>query len=836
MNLDCFGAARRRAGGHPEHLLRPIQEHGGGDDGGRRDHHQERQNDGTEDEKGERLDQELQCHGLPGVKREPAGPARDNCSMPRGPGTVAVGLVFGEDSVRSEAHELRVEAQDLIAGLNPPQASAVIEGEGPILVLAGAGSGKTRVLTRRIAHLISERSVAPWRIIAVTFTNKAAAEMRQRVAALVGDAGRSVTMGTFHAICSRMLRRDPAQGRSADFTIYDSDDQRRLMKQALGDAGVTDPRLTPAVALDAISRLKSELIGPEAFRPSGYLEELVHRVYPVYEQLLQRSNAYDFDDLIFATVRLFRDEPAILERYASRYLHVLVDEYQDTNHAQYVLVSLLASQSRNLFAVGDPDQSIYGWRGADIRNILQFEAEFQDARTITLDQNYRSTQNILDAAHAIIVANPERPDKRLWTDSGPGALLRVYEARNGEEEAQFIAREVRRLIHRRAGEAFSCAVMYRTNAQSRALEDAFIREGVAYRIVGSTKFYERREVKDALAYLRFVANPSDGLSLQRIINVPPRKIGAKSLQVLGDWAAAHDLSLWDAVGRAAEIPGLRAAAIQQLAVVTRLFRQMRQFASSHNVVETLDWILEGTGYLRWLESEPEGLERRANVEELRTVAELFEDLEPSEGLQRMLEHVALVSDADLVSESAVYATLMTLHLAKGLEFDAVFLTGMEEGLFPHARGMDDAEERSELEEERRLCYVGFTRARKQLYLTYAMRRTLFGRTQANPPSRFLLDVPEDLLDPQSNLPRRAAARSIVSSFGFESETTPTPVPVISEASFRRGDRVYHKHFGLGTVLASQLTGGDEEISVEFRSKTGPTTKKLSVMYSGIEHA
>jgi DNA helicase-2/ATP-dependent DNA helicase PcrA len=724
----------------------------------------------------------------------------------------------------------------ILTGLNDPQREAVTHGDGPVLVFAGAGSGKTRVLTRRIAYLVQVAGVHPFNIVSVTFTNKAASEMRDRVSEVIGEAAKDVTLGTFHSICTRILRRERGMSRNPDFTIYDADDQRAVMRQALAAANISESRLTPGNALSAVSNLKNELITPDLFEPESYNDELIRRVYPLYQGFLRQSNAYDFDDLIGETIELLRSNPERFEYYANRYRHVLVDEYQDTNHAQYVLVSLLASKHRNLFVVGDNDQAIYGWRGADVRNILDFETQFPDARAITLDQNYRSTQTILDAAHEVISLNVDRPPKRLWTDKGAGPLIRSFEARNADEEAQFVAREIRRLVARGTTGANNCAVMYRTNAQSRALEAAFNHEGVAYRLIGATKFYERREIRDVLAYLRFVANPLDGISLSRIINVPPRKIGDTTVQNLRAWANENGASLWDAVQNASAIDSLGTAAKKNLAIVQETIKDVLEYTAESNVVDAFDHMLERTGYAQFVKAMEDGEDRWENVQEFRSVVLDFEYLPPQEGLREMLEHVALVTDADQINESGGAATLMTLHLAKGLEFDVVFLVGMEDGVFPHSRVLEDLKQ---LEEERRLCYVGITRARERLYVSFAMSRALMGRTNRNPPSRFLLNVPENLFTADSNLPRRALNRSAGSEYlseDFAASVLVEPARITVQ-SFAPGDEVYHKHFGKGRVVSSTLTSGDEEISVDFLAKNGTAVRKtISVIYSGVEHA
>jgi DNA helicase-2/ATP-dependent DNA helicase PcrA len=734
---------------------------------------------------------------------------------------------------------LTAPAEAIVAGLNPPQREAVLHGDGPVLVVAGAGSGKTRVLTRRIAYLINVLHRPAWTILAVTFTNKAATEMRERVAVLAGEDAKEVWLGTFHSICLRILRRERSRAGRPQFTIYDSDDQQKVMKQALLMAQIRDPRMTPGVTLGMVSKLKNELIRPEAYEPSTYTDELVAKTYPVYQQVLRQNNAYDFDDLLCETVELFKAQPEVLQRYADRFSHVLVDEYQDTNQVQYVLVTQLASKHGNLFVVGDADQAIYGWRGADIRNILDFERQFATTRLITLDQNYRSTQNVLDAAHAVISQNTKRPEKRLWTDQEAGPLIRAFEARNEKEEAQFIAREIRRLRLRGTAEPRSCAVMYRTNAQSRALEEAFIHEGVPYKLVGTTRFYERREVKDVISYLRWLANPDDNVSLARVLNVPPRKIGGTSQAALQTWAEANGVGLWGAVEQSSEVSALGSAAHKALASATELFQELQAFSGTHTASATLEHVLDRTGYLKWLETEDDGLSRIENVNELLTVAEDFEDLEPQDSLRSMLD-VALVASEAQIDESGGAATLMTMHLAKGLEFDVVFLAGMEENVFPHARSAQSPEE---LEEERRLCYVGITRSRRVLYMTFAMSRSLMGRTERNAPSRFILDVPEALLTPDSNKPSHAAnlgGSGSWTSTSWSSWTSDEPeittTPRITESSFAIGDKVYHKVFGVGTVVASELSGEDEEVTVAFTPKGQIITKRLSVLYSGLERA
>jgi DNA helicase-2/ATP-dependent DNA helicase PcrA len=731
--------------------------------------------------------------------------------------------------------------QQIVGSLNPQQLEAVTHGNGPMLVFAGAGSGKTRVLTHRIAYLIDVRGVSPYNILAVTFTNKAAGEMKERVQQLVGREAQWVTIGTFHSVCARLLRRERDLFHLPDFTIYDTDDQHALVKQAMTIAAVPESRAHPNALLAAISSAKNELIDPDTYQPSNYFEELVRRVYPVYQDLLRQNHAYDFDDLIMETVRYLQTNPQRLEHYASRYQHILVDEYQDTNHAQYVLVRLLASKHGNLFVVGDADQAIYGWRGADIRNILEFDRDFPNAHTITLDQNYRSTQNILDAADSVIALNRQRRPKKLWTQKERGHLIRIFQAYNESEEAQFVVNEIRRLVMRGEVQPNDCVVMYRTNAQSRALEDAFLREGMPYRLVGATRFYERREVKDILAYLRVLVNPADSMSLRRIINVPPRKIGVTTIAALQRWSEGRRVSLWQALQEAEQNEDIGAAAQRALQAFAQILTDLHAYATENTALATLDYVLERTGYERYIrDGSDEGEDRWSNLMELRTVAHAYAHLPPPEGLRELLESVALVSEADEVDERQPATTLMTLHCAKGLEFNTVFIVGMEEGLFPHARSLDDPDQ---MEEERRLCYVGITRACERLYLVHATSRMLYGRDQYNAPSRFLLDIPEALVAFDSTRSRAtrksddALTRSSValgedSSNGSVSEREPPP---ITTQSFFPGEKVRHQHFGVGVVVASELSGDDEEVTVEFQSTKGPVRKRLSVRYAGLEH-
>ncbi len=719
--------------------------------------------------------------------------------------------------------------------LNPQQKEAVTHGDGPMLVLAGAGSGKTRVLTHRIAYLMDVHGVHPYNIMAVTFTNKAAREMKDRVVALAGQPGSMVTIGTFHAFCVRLLRREADLFHQPNFSIYDTDEQRALVRQAMDLAEVPEARFKPAAILGAISDAKNELIGPFDYVPREYFGEIVRRVYPVYQDLLRQNSAFDFDDLIMETVKYLRDNPARLEHYASRYEHILVDEYQDTNHAQYVLLKMLASRHGNLFVVGDDDQSVYSWRGADIRNILEFERDYPVVREVKLEQNYRSTQNILDAAHGVISQNISRKPKRLWTENESGPLIQLFHAYNEEEEGSFVANEITRMIERSEFAANKVAVMYRTNAQSRPVEEAFIRANLPYGLVGGTRFYARREVKDVIAYLRLILNPNDGMTLRRIINVPPRKIGSTTVNALKDWAARIGTSLMNAVERAAEIEDLGTGARNALSLFGDTIIELRDAARELDTLALLDLVLQKTHYEAFIRDGTEqGDERWENIQELRTVAQDYAAVPPLEGLRSFLESVSLLGEQDEIVDDRPQVTLMTLHAAKGLEYPVVFLIGMEEGLFPHMRSLDEA---AQMEEERRLCYVGITRAKERLYLIHAARRTFRGNTVVNPPSRFLADIPETLWS-ESGVSPRSYLRREFTPVSYPSldpwDTVPEEPGMPATQAFSPGDRVRHKHFGTGVVRSSTMNGGDEEVEVEFNTPKGTVVKKLLVSFAGLE--
>ncbi|HEY7738423.1 MAG TPA: UvrD-helicase domain-containing protein [Candidatus Limnocylindria bacterium] len=813
-------------------------------------------------------------------------------------------------------------AEAVLANLNPPQREAVAHLDGPLLILAGAGSGKTRVLAHRVAHLVAT-GVPPYRIVAVTFTNKAAGEMRDRIAGLIGpEATREATIGTFHSICARILRREgEVIGLTRSFTIYDRADQLAVIKEALRRLDLDDKRFAPPAILNFIGQRKDELADPATAsrQADNFWEETAAKVYEAYQRDLADSDAVDFDDLLLRVVFLFEQHPDVLGRYQRRWQYVLVDEYQDTNRAQYRLCALLAAVHHNLAVVGDDDQSIYSWRGADLRNILDFERDWPAAKVVKLEQNYRSTQTILDAAHAVVSRLSGRKDKRLWTDRGSGSAVTVFDAYNEYEEAEFVARQVERLASsadRRRGWASllttraddgpsngngngaddaadaasgasgpmrfgDIAVAYRVNAQSRVLEEAFMRFGIPYQLVGGVRFYERREVKDALAYARLARNPGDRVALERVINVPTRGIGDKTVAELKAWADHRGETVWAAVEAAASNANLATRARTALATFAEVVRGLVVVAATEPASAVLEAALERSGLRAVLDDgTEEGTDRWANLVELRNHAAEFDELEPPEGLARFLEEVALVSDQDTLEERPERVTLITLHAAKGLEFPVVFMVGMEEGLLPYARALDDERE---LEEERRLTYVGMTRAKDRLYLVHARHRSAWGSGGVEvEPSRFLADLPEDLLEvesgrrgaglgwvrdrarggtgfgdgmddessgamvwgrprpgleplrperlPDLSVPERAALPDVdLGSGTFEKAGTPDAA--VAELAWRAGDKVRHRRFGEGIVVNSQWVSGDEEVTVAF---AGQGVRRLIGSYAGLE--
>lgn len=729
---------------------------------------------------------------------------------------------------------------DILSSLNSQQRQAVTAMPGPTLVLAGPGSGKTRVLTHRIAYLVSELEVPPHKIMAVTFTNKAAKEMKLRVEKLLEGRLRGLTIGTFHATCARFLRREaellPV---TQDFVIFDTNDQETLVKQTLRELNLDEKKFKPAALLGKISAAKNELIGPHEFSAGNYFAEVTKRVYARYQELLIGNNALDFDDLLMDTVQLFQEHPAVLLRYQRFYDHILVDEFQDTNTVQYALLRQLAEINHNLYAVGDPDQSIYRWRGADYRNVRRFQKDYPDAQTILLEQNYRSTQVILDAAMAVIDKHPGRTRKQLFTDRKGGLEILTHEAYNEEEEAQFVVDNIQELAKQKQSPPGGCAVMYRTNAQSRAVEEAFIRANLPYRLVGAQRFYGRKEIKDVLGYLRLIHNPADAVSLVRVINVPPRGLGAKTLELLTATAGAANVAPADIVrdlgargpqSAYANVFGGKAAAA--LANFGKMLGHWQSLKGKLTVVKLLDEVLDRSGYKEFVQDDTEeGDERWANVLELRGVAAEF----PEADLGAFLEQVALVSDQDTLAEEGKAPTLLTLHAAKGLEFPVVFILGLDDGVLPHQRSFDDAEA---MLEERRLLYVGMTRAKDRLYLLRAFRRSLYGDSSVSMPSRFLKDIPAHLMqDAQQaqTAPRRGARgprrrTALIEEDEVETRTSgisaspsayartiswETPARPPALARFRSGQRVRHQQFGEGIIVESKISSGEEEVIVVF---------------------
>ena len=718
---------------------------------------------------------------------------------------------------------------DILAGLNPAQREAVEAINGPVLILAGPGSGKTRVIAHRVAYLIEVCGVSPRRIMAVTFTNKAAKEMGERIHRLVGGSVGDLTIGTFHATCARILRIDgKAIGIDRKFVIYDDEDQKSLIKRSTQEVGLDPRQYAPQAIASAISAAKSQILIPKGYieRSHSYFEEIVGRVYERYQQLLAESSALDFDDLLMRTVQLFRRSPEILSRYQKRYLHILVDEFQDTNLVQYELIKQLAGEYRNICVVGDPDQSIYSWRFADLRNILSFEKDYPDAKLVLLEQNYRSTKMILEAASSIISVNQQRKPKGLWTDNEPGELTAVVETYNQQGEAQFVVNEVERMTSQDKFKLGDCAVMYRTNAQSRVLEEVFVRYGIPYKLVAGTRFYERREVKDIIAYLRLIQNPHDSISLLRIINVPGRGIGQRTQSELSQRAKSMGLPEYEAlkviIGQNESQPPFASRVSRVLANFVDMVEEFITRSQELNLVDLLDLVVERSGYRGYLLSGADGEERWGNILELRTVAQQYCDLKPGEGLATFLEGVTLVSDVDGLDETVDAVTLITLHQAKGLEFPVVFIVGIEEGILPHFKSFDDP---SQMEEERRLCYVGITRAKQRVYLVRAFRRSLMGGSTVNPPSRFLDDIPQHLIS--GSLWPREESQITETIYSWNRVSAPSSVTLALKA----GDHVCHAMFGEGIVVSCQPVKDDAEAVVDF---DGVGLKKLLLSFAKLE--
>jgi len=749
-----------------------------------------------------------------------------------------------------------VVAGDLVVDLNSEQRAAVEHRGGPLLIVAGAGSGKTRVLTRRIAHLLATGDSRPSEILAITFTNKAAGEMRDRVAEIVGPRARAMWVSTFHSACVRILRKEaPRLGMSTSFSIYDSLDSQRLMTLVCRDLELDPKRFPPRAFSNQVSNLKNELIDHETFasRASNQQEKTLAEAYGDYQRRLRRANAFDFDDLISSTVAVLQLFPDVAEHYHRRFRHVLVDEYQDTNHAQYVLVNELVGRGTDgvppaqLCVVGDADQSIYAFRGATIRNIEEFERDYPAATTVLLEQNYRSTQTILTAANSVITRNSARRPKRLWTDAGDGAKIIGHVADNEHDEAAFVAAEIDRLADDEGVPARDVAVFYRTNAQSRSLEEVFIRVGLPYKVVGGVRFYERKEIRDAVAYLRSLANPDDDISLRRILNTPRRGIGDRAEACVEVFAQRERISFGAALARAAEAPGIATRSLSQIEAFVTLMGDLRTLVEAGSGPGTvLQAVLEQTGYLSELmaSTDPQDETRVENLAELEAVASEFETDQPDGTLTDFLERVSLVADSDSIPDAAEHGgvvTLMTLHTAKGLEFPVVFITGMEDGVFPHMRSLGDPRE---LEEERRLAYVGITRARERLYISRAIVRSAWGAPSYNPASRFIEELPAELVhwnreDPIVSGGRATSGGSgsgFASGSGFGSASASARSggrgPGNREpVSVNAGDRVTHDKFGLGTVVSTSGQGDKAEATIDFGAEG---TKRLLLRYAPVE--
>ncbi|MGQ0602525.1 MAG: ATP-dependent helicase [Anaerolineales bacterium] len=743
---------------------------------------------------------------------------------------------------------------DLLSELNSQQHQAVTAVPGPTLILAGPGSGKTRVLTQRVAYLVQHLGVAPYHILAVTFTNKAAKEMKDRVEKLLGENLRGLTIGTFHSICARWLRREaPSEKRSAllpppaspaprreaghltvtnEFVIFDASDQEALIKQVVQELNLDDKKFRPASMLGKISNAKNELIGPDEYPAPTYAAEIIKRVYVRYQEALTANNAMDFDDLLVNVVRLFRDHPDVLAKYQHTFEHVLVDEFQDTNTVQYALLRELVALHRTLYAVGDPDQSVYRWRGADYRNVHKLKDDFRDLNIILLEQNYRSTQTILDGAMAVIDKHPGRTRKQLFTSRHGGAQISMFEAYNEDEEALFVVDTITVLVVEKKYQPGDFAVMYRTNAQSRAVEEAFIRANLPYKLVGAQRFYGRKEIKDLLAYLRLAHNPADSVSLLRVVNIPPRGIGAKTLEQLQEAARTAGVTATDVVRDlgdsgprsvfAARFGNKPAASLANFGLMLNHWIAARGELS---VVQLMDTILERAGYRDYLlDGTEEGDERWANVLELRGVAAQFASEFGDAPLAEFLEQIALVSDQDTVAEEGKAPILLTLHAAKGLEFPVVFIVGLDEGVLPHQRSMEDGEA---MLEERRLMYVGMTRAKDRLYLLRAFRRSTYGDSSLAEASRFLYDIPDHLLAGQkphkqirsSEAYKRATSWETPSSARGRTLTLSgeNPKSQIANSKYRTGQRVKHASFGEGIVIESRGSADDEEVTVAFEA-------------------
>ncbi|PWW17279.1 DNA helicase-2/ATP-dependent DNA helicase PcrA [Cytobacillus oceanisediminis] len=738
----------------------------------------------------------------------------------------------------------------LLNGLNPQQQNAVKTTDGPLLIMAGAGSGKTRVLTHRIAYLMVEKGVNPYNILAITFTNKAAREMRDRIHNMMGGAADEIWISTFHSMCVRILRRDIDRiGYNRNFTILDSTDQQSVIKSILKDKNLDPKKFDPRAILGSISSAKNELITPEEYAKTAgdYIQQVASDVYTEYQKRLRRNQALDFDDLIMITIQLFQRVPEVLEYYQRKFQYIHVDEYQDTNRAQYMLVKLISSRFRNLCVVGDSDQSIYKWRGADIANILSFEKDYPSAQTILLEQNYRSTKRILLAANEVISKNLNRKPKNLWTENAEGNKIYYYRADSEQGEAQFVAGKIKEYVNSGKRSYSDIAILYRTNAQSRVMEEVLLKSNIEYSIVGGIKFYDRKEIKDILAYLRLIANPDDDISLQRVINVPKRGIGSGSVDKIANFAQLHEMSMFEAL-ESIELIGLSPKITKgatQFRDLVKNYTQMQEYLS---VTELVEELLEKSGYRDMLIAEKsiEAQSRLENIDEFLSVTKNFEDASEDKSLIAFLTDLALVADIDKLDddgEKAESVVLMTLHSAKGLEFPVVFLMGLEEGVFPHSRSLM---EEAEMEEERRLAYVGITRAEEELFITNAQMRTLFGRTNMNPPSRFIKEIPADLLDGLEPEPAKKPSPFGSSAFGAPGasrQAQPQRKAVVrpstsntggDEIAWKVGDKAQHGKWGTGTVVSVKGAGEGTELDIAFPKPVG--IKRLLAKFAPITKA
>ncbi|WP_096155802.1 MULTISPECIES: DNA helicase PcrA [Bacillus] len=746
-------------------------------------------------------------------------------------------------------------SQRLLDGLNPMQQEAVRTTDGPLLIMAGAGSGKTRVLTHRIAYLMAEKEVPPWNILAITFTNKAAREMKERIKTIVGGSvAEEIWISTFHSMCVRILRRDIDRiGMNRNFTILDTTDQLSVIKNILKDRNLDPKKHEPRSILGSISSAKNELITPEQFAKQAldFYTETVSNVYTEYQKRLKKNQALDFDDLIMTTIHLFERVPEVLEYYQRKFQYIHVDEYQDTNHAQYKLVKLLGDRLKNVCVVGDSDQSIYRWRGADIANILSFEKDYPNAQTVLLEQNYRSTKRILEAANKVIENNMNRKAKKLWTDNAEGNKIVYYHADSENAESQFVVGKIKEYLQKDPTKKLTdFAILYRTNAQSRVMEETLVKSNINYTIVGGTKFYDRKEIKDILAYLRLIANPDDDISLMRVVNVPKRGIGTTSVDKVANYAQNHDISMFQALAEV-DLIGVSGKATSSLKEFYSLINNYTQMQEYLSVTELVDEVLDKAGYREMLIQEKtiEAQSRLENIEEFLSVTKNFEEKNDDKTLVGFLTDLALIADIDQLGEDKTeekeFITLMTLHAAKGLEFPIVFLIGLEEGVFPHSRSLF---EEAEMEEERRLAYVGITRAEEQLFISNAQMRTLFGRTSMNPPSRFIKEIPQELLEdvlalekekiskpsPFGSMARSPFGQSPARTTSPIAARKPTPSPKTTGGDtldWNVGDKASHGKWGTGTVVSVKGEGESKELDIAFPSPIG--IKRLLAKFAPI---